>query len=769
MPTAGLLGLLFAIIVALAWGLYWHSRLRRELDRIEELAQQVYRLAPGQSLEASGEGPGIAALVRAVNQLVARAERSEHAAAELAPQLLAELGDRIHEAVLVHRDVILYANRQFARLVGIESTALRGRCLADLVPVDYMELVTQNIRRRLAGEATPERYELEVLGAQGPPTRLEVSCAVIAYEAASALLITGVEIIPTLALPALQPPGTARPSLHLLTLDCLTEAVITTDVAGLITYANPAAEQLIGSAASQLLGRTLANVVGLVDETDRAGLIDPVRLALRGSASAGVARRALLMSRADFSERSIELSAAPLRQDDSELAGAVVLLRDVTDLRGLARQMSYQATHDGLTGLVNRGELERRLKDAIDSGHRGQGPHLLCYLDLDGFKLVNDTSGSHLAGDSVLREIAKLLRAAVRDSDTVARLGGDEFCLLLTGCPLEKGRQIAEDLCREVAQHRFTWRERIFNIGVSIGLLEICRESGTVEEALAAADSACYIAKRQGSGQVVVYSSRDEMRARHTGEIQWLQRLQGALREDRLQLYQEPILALSGEGDGGPALEVLVRLQGTHDMPPSELLHAAQRYKLMGRIDRWAVHTALAAIGRGAVPLPQARSVAINISGQTLEDAQFLDFVVECFDASGVSPGQVCFEIPERAVADNLEQARRFARALQGMGGRFALDDFAANASLAILKYLPLDYVKLDASLARQLAGDPVNQTLVSSVIKLARSLKFRVIAQDIEDEAALEMARSLGMDYVQGHVVGAPQPLPQGPAVGGS
>jgi diguanylate cyclase (GGDEF)-like protein/PAS domain S-box-containing protein len=763
MPSAGLLCLLIAFTAALAWGLYWHARLRKEQRRMDELGRQVRKLSLGGRLELAGDGPRIAALKRSLNQLIRRAAAAEREAADLAPRLFADLGERVHEAVLVHREVILYANRQFASLVGIAREELVGRRLAELVPPEYVELVTENLRRSLGGEAAAQRYELELIGGQGQPTRLEVTSKLISYEADSALLITGVEVIPTQSLPALNPPGGPPPSPQQLTLDALTEAVIATDVAGLITYANPAAEQLIGSAAEQLRGRTLENVLRLVDEADQRLLLDPVRQSLARGAPVNLAPRALLLLRSDGSERSIELSVAPIRQDDTELAGAVVLLHDVTEIRGLARQMSYQGTHDALTGLVNRRELERRLKEALDTGHRGDAHHLLCHIDLDHFRVVNDTSGSHLAGDAVLREIAKLLRESVRESDTVARLGGDEFALLLTGCPLERGRQILSDLCRKVSQHRFTWQERIFNIGISVGLVEISRESGTVEEALASADTACYIAKRQGSGQVVVYSARDEALARHSGEIQWLQRLQAALRENRLDLYQQPIATVSGEDAPGPAAEVLVRLKDDagNEMPPGEILRAAERYKLMSRIDRWVVHTTLAALGRGKLAIPANRSVAINISGQTLEDAQFLGFVVECLDASGVVPAQVCFEISEGAVAAHLEQARRFVAVLHGLGCQFTLDDFGASSgALLSLKSLPLNYVKIDGSLMRSLGRDPVSQTLAASMIKLARSLNFKVIAEQVEDAAALEAARNLGVDFVQGYMIGRPQPL---------
>ncbi len=269
---------------------------------------------------------------------------------------------------------------------------------------------------------------------------------------------------------------------------------------------------------------------------------------------------------------------------------------------------------------MNRREFERRLEESIESGHRGDGQHVLCYLDLDRFKVVNDTSG-HLAGDSMLREVAKVLRDAVRDSDTVGRLGGDEFGMLLMGCPLEKARQIADDVCRAVGDYRFVWKDKIFNIGVSIGLVEISRESGALEELLAAADSACYVAKKQGSGRVVVYSARDEALARHTGEIQWLQRLQSALKDNRFQLYHQPIVPAYGVDGGGPAMEVLVRLQDEagHEVPPSEFVKAAERYRLMGLVDRWVVQTTLARVGsrRDSRPIqPQRRDQRLRTDSQ---------------------------------------------------------------------------------------------------------------------------------------------------------
>jgi len=788
MSIVGLLCLLFALIAALVLVLYVLQR--RDLRTMEEVSQQLQRIAIGGRLagrvDVDSDKPEIAALVTAVNHLLTRATAAaEREVAPHAPRLFAELGDRIHEAVLVHREVILYANRQFASYVGVDRVELIGRRLADLVPPEYAELVSENVQRRLAGENAAERYEIDLVGLEGQISRLEITSTPIEYDRNGALLITGVEIIPTQTLQALrlsdegatQPPAqplpepAAAPAAELVAasiaepqlfaLNALPEAIIATDKDGRITLMNPAAEQLTGADAAATAGKLLEDIVSLVDETDRRLLSDPVQQALSGGSAVNLSRRALLVSRTSGGERSIELSASPIRNSARELVGAVIMLHDVTELRGLARQMSYQATHDALTGLVNRREFERRLQEAIESGHRGDGQHVLCYLDLDRFKLVNDTSG-HLAGDSMLREVAKLLRDAVRDSDTVGRLGGDEFGILLVGCPLEKARQIADDVCRAVGDHRFVWRDRIFNIGVSVGLVEISRESGTLEELLAAADTACYVAKKQGSGHVAVYSARDEALARHTGEIQWLQRLQSALKENRLHLYHQTILATHGE-DSGPAMEVLVRLQDEngHELLPSEFMRAAERYRLMGPVDRWVVQTTLAALGRGAISVPQQRSVAINISGQTLGDLQFLEFVVECLDSTGVTPSQVCFEISETAVIGNLEHARRFVGVLHGMGCQFALDDFGSGVgSFSNLKNLPLDYLKIDGSFIRNLARDSVNQAMVAAMIKLARTLNFKVIAEQVEDAAALEAARRMGVDYLQGYAIDRPQPL---------
>jgi diguanylate cyclase (GGDEF)-like protein/PAS domain S-box-containing protein len=769
MSVLGLLSLMFAF-AALVLLILWLFQLReaRTLSRLVRVIEEAATGdVPAQRVNFASDHPDLSTLIAAVNQLLQGARKgstSTHSASDL----FAAVGDRVHEIVLVHAEAIVYANSQFAQLLGVDSASVVGRRLSELVPPDQAELVAQSLARTLAGEDTNGRFEIDLIGMQGQLSRLEISNTPIDFDGSKALLITGVEVIPTQTVKSLSGTGMfeigAR-SRARLALDSLGEALITTDMTGRIDYANAAAAALLGGDPRSLEGRTVEQVISLVDETDRKLLKDPVDLALRGTTTVGLGRRAFLLSRNAGAERSIELTASPLRSRDNaaeEISGAVVLLHDVTELRGITRQMSYQATHDALTGLTNRLEFESRLSESLEAVRRGESAHVLCFIDLDHFKTVNDTSG-HQAGDSLLREVAKLMREAVRDSDTVARVGGDEFALLLPGCPLAKGRQIADDLARKVSEHRFVWRDRIHSVGASIGLVELTRDSGSVEEILAAADSACYVAKKQGAGRVVVYSARDEVAARHSGEIHWLRILQSALRDNQFRLFWQPIMPAYGSNGGGPAMEVLVRLANEQgqELSPLELVRAAERYRLMGLVDRWVLQTTFTALGRGAIALPAGRSLAINISGQTLSDAQFLEFVVESFDRSGVEPEQICFEISEASVAANLEAARRFVGVLHGMGCSFALDDFGSNlGSFSGLKNLPMDYLKIDGSFMNNLARDSVNQAMVTATIKLARSLNFKVIAEQVEDAAGLDAARNAGVDYVQGYAVGRPKPL---------
>jgi diguanylate cyclase (GGDEF)-like protein/PAS domain S-box-containing protein len=663
----------------------------------------------------------------------------------------------MREAALLHGERVESVNEAFAKLVGIPAAGLVGRSLAELVSPEYAGLVSVAISRALAGAAGPGLVEVEIADAHGQVTRLELTASALDASGGRRVLFTAEEMLPR---HEPEDAGTA-PERSQLALDSLGEGLLTTDAHGVVDYLNRSAEMLTGIRREDAIGRPFGALIGFVDEHDRRPLPDPVAQCLGSGSRVNLGRRALLIARTSGNELGIEATASPIRDAEGNIAGAAVMLHDVSELRGLTQQMSYQASHDALTGLVNRREFERRLQEALEVARGGRQGHVMCYLDLDRFKAVNDTSG-HLAGDNMLREVAALIREAVRDSDTVARLGGDEFGVLLVGCPLDKARQIADDIWRAIDDYRFVWKDRIFSVGVSIGIVELTGESNSLEEIMNAADSACYVAKKQGDSHVHVYSSHDEAVARSRGEIQWLQRLQAALRDGFFELYVQPIEHTQPGGQGGPAMEVFVRL---HDdgqpVSPAEFFPAAERYRLMSLIDRWVLGSALAAFAAGAIRIPAGRSLSINVSGQTLADPTFLEFVVEELDRTGVQPQQICFEVAETSVIGNLEQARRFIDVLHGMGCHFALDDFGTDlGGFANLKHLPMDYLKIGGSFMRDLGRDSVNQAMVSAVVGMARTLNFRLVAEQIEDLAGLEAARAMGIDFVQGHAVGRPRPL---------
>jgi len=664
----------------------------------------------------------------------------------------------LREPALLHGEQIEAVNDAFATLVGLPAGEIAGRKLAELVSGEYAELAALAVARALAREAKPALAEVEIADAHGQVTRLELTGSAIEAGGRTLALMTGEEMLPHRQ----GDEAAGAPARSRLTLDSLGEGLLTTDVHGLIDYLNPSAEALTGIRREGAIGQSFGAVVGFVDEHDRRALADPVQQCLATGSRVNLGRRSILISRATGTELGVEATASPIRGPEGDVVGVAVMLHDVSELRGLTQQMSYQASHDALTGLVNRREFERRLGEALEIARAGRQGHVMCYLDLDRFKAVNDTSG-HLAGDNMLREVAALIREAVRDSDTVARLGGDEFGVLLVGCPLDKARQIADDIQRAIDEYRFVWKDRIFSVGVSIGLVELTAEAASLEEIMSAADSACYVAKRQSESRVHVYSSHDEAVARNRGEIHWLQRLQSALRDGYFELYVQPIEpARPGPAASGPALEVFVRL---HDegqaVAPAEFFPAAERYRLMSMIDRWVLASALAALSAGAIRVPPGRSVSINISGQTLADPSFLEYVVDELDRSGVPPAQICFEVAETSVIGNLDQARRFIDVLHGMGCRFALDDFGTDlGGFANLKQLPMDYLKIDGSFMRDLGRDSVNQAVVSAVVGMARTLNFRLVAEQVEDVAALEAARAMGIDFVQGHAIGRPRPL---------
>ena len=765
-PIVALAALLLLLLI---FALVWAGSRRPYVREIERLKEDLHRLLaagePVGRIAVNGRASAFVDITASVNRLLDRVDETLAAASAPPPEpvpastpLFDALAETLPEVALIHTQSILFANRAGGDLFGIDASTLVGKPITDLLRPAYRALMRKHVSL-LGTEEQLAPFEVQLISADEHGLWAELHSKRITFNGEPALLTVARDITHRKSLEA----SLGRSKLQArITLESIGEGVITTDRNGTIDYMNEAAEQLIGGTRATGIGKRLLDLLTLVDEIDRSSLGDPIAKCLSERRRVNLGRRAFLLSKLSEREFSTELTASPIRGPDGQVAGCVVIFHDVSELRGLAREMSYQASHDALTGLVNRAEFERRLEAALDSARGEAVSHVVCYLDLDRFKLVNDSAG-HIAGDNLLREIASLIKQRVRDSDTVARVGGDEFAMLLAGCPIDKARQIADDVCHSVANQHFSWQDQTFDIGVSVGLVEVGKDSGSAESVLSAADSACYVAKQQGRGRIHVYSSRDEVVARERGEIQWLQRLQRALKENGFELFVQPIIALGGRGSSGPAAEILLRMRDESGaaIAPAHFLASAERYQLMSHIDRWVVRASLTALAGGAPHLPHGRTCNINLSAQTLADDDFLEFVVDVLDHTGVNPERICFEARESAVVSQLDHVQRFINVLHGIGCKFALDNFGSGiGSFSNLKNLSLDYVKIDGTYTRNLEEDSVNREMVAAMVKLARSLDFQIVAEQVEDQESFETLRTLGVDFVQGFVVEKPRPL---------
>jgi len=748
------------LLAVIAGGILWSGK-KRSTGRMARLNQEMldasHDASVGRRLSVPVD-PDAAQLASTINRLFdAVGERDEKIRGR--DRLFTDFAKTLPEIVIVHDEKILLANESAAGLIGLESQQLIGREVADLVKPAYRALFRNTMAKRLAGENVPRRLEIQLINGNEAGLWVEAQSSNIEFHGHTAILTVARDISHRKSLEVSL--GRSKRQAQ-YTLESIAEGVITTDNDGHIDYMNQSAETLIGTNRDDAAGHRIGELFTLVDDTDRRPLGDPVERCLAMRRRVNMGRRAVMVTSDGEHEYSIEITASPIRGPGSSVSGTVVVFHDVGEIRGLTQKMSYQATHDPLTGLINRREFERRLDEAMDSAHAEEAVHMMFYMDLDRFKAVNDSCG-HLAGDNMLREVASLIKEQVRDSDFVGRLGGDEFGALLIGCPIEKARQIAADICNAIADYRFVWKDKIFNIGISVGLVEISHVSGTLQDVLSAADSACYVAKQDGRGKVHVYSARDEAVARERGDIQWLRQLQTALHEDKFTLATQPIIAMSGGIESGPAFEVLIRMQDSQGRTPdtAEFLRPAERYQLMPQIDRWVVNAALTAVSSGEIKIASGRSCAINLSGQTLGDEPFLSFVVESLDRTGVAPSSICFEVTEAAILSNVQHAQRFIEVLHGIGCEFSLDDFGSGmGSFSSLKHLPIDYLKIDGTYTRNLQDDEVNQEMVLAMIKLARTMQFRIVAEEVEHQEDFDWLREVGVDFVQGYFIEAPMPI---------
>ncbi|MBD2186750.1 EAL domain-containing protein [Pseudanabaena mucicola] len=553
----------------------------------------------------------------------------------------------------------------------------------------------------------------------------------------------------------------AEKELAQVTLKSIGDAVITTDAEGNIRYFNPVAEKLTGWLAEEAEGLPLYDIFKIINELTREPAPNPITKALQKREIVGLANHTILISR-DGTEYAIEDSAAPIRDRKDQVIGAVIVFHDVTESRYLAKQLSWEASHDALTGLINRRGFENILVEAITSVQKTKQQHALCYLDLDQFKVVNDTVG-HMAGDELLRQITGLIHKRVRANDTLGRLGGDEFGLLLTQCPLTQAEHIAETIKDLVHDFRFAWNNKTFIIGVSIGVVAIDENSQDLMEVLGAADAACYAAKDKGRNCVHIYRIDDSDLIRQRGERQVMSKISRALETNHFCLYYQKIVPI-GSKSSTEHYEVLIRMldEKGEIIPPNSFIPSAERYGLITDIDRWVITTFFSNYQHllGNQLLPDGWCT-INLSGTSIANNQFLNFLIEQFPIYNIPPQNICFEITETAAISNFEQARYFISELKKFGCRFALDDFGSGlSSFGYLMNLPVDYLKIDGSFVRNIKHNHVAKAIVESFNRIAHAMNLETIAEYVEDIGILEELREIGVDYAQGYAIARPAPI---------
>lgn len=547
------------------------------------------------------------------------------------------------------------------------------------------------------------------------------------------------------------------------TLAAIGDAVLTTNIHGEVTYMNPAAETLLARPAAQATGQPLAQL--LVFEGDAAPLSADalVQTLLRSDGAAkGNIHRTLV--RPDQSIVPVRLVGSPIRHR-GVLTGAVLALHDVTREQHYVEQLSWQASHDALTGLVNRREFEHRLEALLSHPRQPGREGSLLYVDMDQFKLINDTCG-HQAGDEMLREVCRMLQSHLREGDTLARLGGDEFGILLKDCPVGPSARIAEQLRQAGQDLRLAWEGQQLSTGLSIGMVQLIPALTSIQEAMRVADMACYRAKEGGRNRVFIYQPEDIEMTRREGDMDWVRRLRLALETNRFQLYAQTIRALQGTGDEGLHMEVLLRLCEEENgllVAPGTFIPAAEHYGMMPSIDRWVIRHTLQALVQhqrtpGARPL---HTCAINLSGTSLGDDSLLKYIRTTLNESGLDPALLCFEITETSAISHLPNAVRLMKELQQLGCRFALDDFGAGmSSFTYLKHLPVNYLKIDGAFVKDLLQDPTNRAMVEMIHRIGHVMGKQTIAEFAESEAIVDALRLIGVNYAQGYAVAKPVPL---------
>jgi diguanylate cyclase (GGDEF)-like protein/PAS domain S-box-containing protein len=547
-----------------------------------------------------------------------------------------------------------------------------------------------------------------------------------------------------------------------VTLYSIADSVITVDIDSCVLFINPAAEKMLAISNEEATGKAYNDLVNVVIDSFQGLEGDLLKECFDTGEIVKFPDHASIINN-DTSLIAVEASIAPMKSDTGDIMGAVIVIQDVSNTRKLTRQLSYQASHDMLTGLYNRRKFEERLAEALLNVVEEKRKHVLLYLDLDQFKIVNDTCG-HVAGDELLQQLPVLFHKVFRASDLIARLGGDEFGVLLENCNLNQAAIIADKVREQIKDFRFVWEEKTFEIGVSIGVVAINEDNADMAHIMSSADIACYAAKDAGRNRVHIYEASDEAVSERYGEMHWTARITRAMEEGRFRLYKQVIVDVSR--DTTDHIEVLLRMidENGKIIPPGAFLPAAERYNLMVGIDRWVISEVFKSIAEGCLCKScngEFKTVSVNLSGDSLSDESLLPFIISEKEKHNVPLECICFEITETVAISNLTRATLLIDELTRYGCRFALDDFGSGlSSFAYLKTLPVHYLKIDGSFVRDVSRDDIDKAMVRSIQQVGEAMNLLTIAEGVEDEATLNILRELGVDYAQGYYLGRPEPL---------
>jgi len=615
-------------------------------------------------------------------------------------------------------------------------------------------------RLMTGGAAAPQLQELLYLRPDGRRTHLAVMAApILDHDGVARLAVAVMHDIGQLKQAELN--AETERERALVTLAAITDGVITVNPAGAIGSMNPAAEAFTGVGAEQARGQPVGTVVHFEESTGAASLDAALAQCLAERRAVTSLPHLTMRGHAGVSH-SVESAVSPVSLADGELIGAVLIFHDVTESKRLLRRLGFEASHDALTGLINRREFEERLQRAIERAHHHGGAHAaLLYLDLDQFKIVNDTCG-HSAGDDLLKQLARSYSGHVRERDTLARIGGDEFALIVEHCDLDEALAVAHKLLEDTRAFRYVCKDRVFQLGVSIGLTPIDQRTTGVEEAMQRADHACYIAKERGRNRVFVHALGDLDLAQRRSDMDWVARLSHAFQHDELQLYYQPIIAL-GAPDPDQHYEILLRLRDGDAGPisPGSFLPAAERYDLILKVDRWVLTRTLAWLTESPEHTDTLGMCSINLSRRSLADPSFHKFAARLIDEARVPASKLCFEITEHGAIADMHNTVAFIEALAARGCRFSLDDFGTGmTSFTYLKQLPVDYIKIDGSFIQMMGSSEVDFEMVRFTNDISHMMGRRTIAEYVTDPAILASLKRIGVDYAQGYWLGKPRPL---------